>query len=172
MRSRINYIVLAITFVLIILVIFSKLNKDKFLSDSEALLLLVRAADTTRYVSEGGNNPIINQNDLSAMKIEDVDINTKQKVMTYLQKIYTKDVAEQIYNMCGYNEINGILYKDISDLVYTKEWNDAVVKDIKYTGNRALVTFQVPSDFDNTSTINIEFIKNDVNEIRVNNMVY
>ena len=172
MRNKIIYITFAIMFVLIMLIILPKSNKKNFLSDNEALTLVVRAADTFRYVSEGGNDPIINQNDLSKMKIEDLDINTKQKVMAYLQKIYTKDVAEQIYNMCGYKEINDVLYKEITDSIYTEDWKNAVVKDIKYTYDKALVTFEVPSASDNINTVKIEYVKNDEDEIRINNIVY
>ncbi len=172
MKNKIMYITLASILILIIMVIFSKINRDKFLLGTNASVLLARAEDIYKYISEGGSNPTIDQDNLSVMKIEDVNINTKQKVMTYLQEIYTKDVAVQIYNMCGYKVISGVLYKDITDSVYTKDWKNAVVKDVKYTGNKALVTFEVPSDFDNTSTVNIEFIKNDENEIRINNIVY
>ncbi len=122
---------------------YSSILKEQLYIDAKSLI--ADAKSRYKYVSEGGNNPVISQDDLSKMLIVDSTINTKGKLMEFLQKTYTNNASKKIYKDLGYKEINGKLYKAIADSVFLYDWNKASIKDIKINllNKNATVIFDV-----------------------------
>lgn len=140
----------------------------------EVKLLVDEARNIYKYVGEGGSNPLINQNDLSKMLIVDPNINTKEKLITFLHKVYTDKAAKKIYNKFGYKEIDGKIYKPITDSVFVHDWNKAYLEDIKINplNKNATVIFIIPNSISNREdTVKFKLIKGTDNTYRIDDMI-
>lgn len=126
------------------------------------------------YISDGGNNPVIDQEDLSRILIVDSNINTKEKILEFMQKTYTKNAAKRIYNDFGYEDVDGKLFKSITDCVLIYDWNEASIEGIKINplNKNATVIFTVTNPMLNDKEkVKFELIKSRENTYKIDNIV-
>ncbi|QIB25922.1 DL-endopeptidase inhibitor IseA family protein [Caloranaerobacter azorensis] len=143
-------------------------------------MLIDEARDRYRYVSEGGYNPVIIQDDLSKELIVDPNINTKEKLLKFLQKTYTDNAAQKICDELGYEEIDGKLYRALCDCIFIHDWDKASIKDIKVNPltKSATVIFALPGPFAESNSndsvkdiVKFKLIKSKDNTYKIDNMI-
>lgn len=89
------------------------------------------------------------------------DFDTKEKALSYLEEVYTKELANRIYGALEIIEQNGKTAIPVQELTYNLLWQDTEVETMKKQ-NESLwtINFKVPVENDGASLFknyNIEF---------------
>lgn len=164
-----------IVFIIVVVFITGCGGKDLYLTEDRALELALKSRKVFFYLMNGGDNPepeMIKDKEM-LMKIMDKKINSKEKVMEMLCEVFTNEEAEEVYKILGFVEKNGVLYRQWADTGSILAWDKAVAKKIETEGNKAVVTFEIPSyPGDEIFTEQIEYVY--INNLgwRLNSLVY
>lgn len=76
------------------------------------------------------------------------DVDTEDKMLAYLQEVYTAEVSQQLYGSYGYQQHNGRFYHLPGELGTLYAWKKAEPTLLYKKNNRALYQLKVPvSDF-------------------------
>lgn len=149
---------------------------NKELSEDTALSLITKAEGIFRYLSNGGNDALYENGDYSKRRITDERINSKEKIISLLQTVYSSQLSEKIYTdtLKFYSE-NGYVYQPNFEFIYTKDWSKANIKRINNKGDVAVVIVEVPEEIGEECIqciLSIEFIYEKADGWKLNSLIY
>lgn len=85
------------------------------LTEQEAKDLARNSYEAFNYLLEGGEKSTVDEK-IFKLRILEQNIDSEQKVITLLKKYFTSERARIIYETLGVETVNGMFYKELSDI--------------------------------------------------------
>lgn len=105
--------------------------EENKINNEEAKELILEAFEKVYYILVEAE---LENVDNKEYRILDNKINTKEKIIVFLEDIYTKDTANHIYDTLLIEERAGDIYVPISDYIISG-WREIEVVNVSYTSN-------------------------------------
>jgi hypothetical protein len=144
------------------------------LTEKEAKDLARNSYEAFNYLLEGGEKSTVDEK-IFKLRILDQNIDSEQKVIALLKKYFTSERARIIYETLGFETVNGMFYKELSDICGIFIWENAIIYDIKFNKNMARAVFLVPFESETGTRYKetvVEYIYLKDQGWRINSQIY
>lgn len=124
-----------------------------YISDTKANCLINKASTIMRDLNNGGENSELT-GDYSKININDPRINSEEKIINLLNQIFTPNISQEIYEMFGFEMIDGEMYKSSSDLPFTGWGEQFIIVNRLLKEEKGIITYKKTDTWE----LNVEFI--------------
>ncbi|PKM81126.1 MAG: hypothetical protein CVU88_04140 [Firmicutes bacterium HGW-Firmicutes-13] len=121
-----------------------RLNKLEELDDEFVINLVTRAFDyhwRTRFNYNEDDEAIFTVDNVEYMYLSK-EIDTREKLLTYLQEVYTEEVSQALFESYGLMERDGRLYHECSMLSTLMMWDESNIELIDESKENQTKTYE------------------------------